>query len=106
MTASGDINRRRFLVGVAGSGLTLGFAVPLSRHAAAQADATSASAAPQEINCWVTIAPDNTVTVRIAHAEMGQGAMTALAMLVAEELECDWPALRNELASPTYQYQI
>jgi len=105
MTASGDINRRRFLVGVAGSGLTLGFAVPLSRQAAAQADAASAAATPQEINCWVTIAPDNTVTVRFAHAEMGQGAMTALAMLVAEELECDWPALRTELVSPTANYR-
>src|ERR1700689_3266693 len=105
MTAGGDINRRRFLVGVAGSGLTLGFAVPLSRQAAAQADAASATAAPQEINCWVTIAPDNTVTVRFAHAEMGQGAMTALAMLVAEELECDWPALRTELVSPTDNYR-
>ena len=107
MTAGGDINRRRFLVGasVAGGGLALGFAVPLSRQAAAQADAASATAAPQEINCWVTIAPDNTVTVRFAHAEMGQGAMTALAMLVAEELECDWPALRTELVSPTDNYR-
>ena len=107
MTAGGDINRRRFLVGasVAGGGLALGFAVPLSRQAAAQADAASATAAPLEINCWVTIAPDNTVTVRFAHAEMGQGAMTALAMLVAEELECDWPALRTELVSPTDNYR-
>jgi isoquinoline 1-oxidoreductase subunit beta len=105
MVANGDINRRRFLVGagVAG-GLALGFAVPLRRHAAA-AEEVSADEAPQEINCWVTIAPDNTVTVRFAHAEMGQGAMTALAMLVAEELECDWPAIRIEQVSPTDNYR-
>jgi isoquinoline 1-oxidoreductase beta subunit len=97
MTAGGDINRRSFLVGatVAGGGLTLGFAVPLARKPA------HAAATPQEINCWVVIAPDNTVTIRIAHAEMGQGAMTALAMLVAEELECEWAKIRTELVSPT-----
>ena len=97
MTASGDINRRSFLIGagVAGAGLSLGFAVPFARKPA------HAAAAIQEINCWVVIAPDNTVTIRIAHAEMGQGAMTALAMLVAEELECEWATINTELVSPT-----
>ena len=87
----GIIHRRRFLVGAsaASGGLALGFAVPLSRQAAAKAD-EAPTGGPQEINCWIVIAPDDTVTVRFAHAEMGQGAMTALAMLVAEELECDW----------------
>ncbi len=97
MTAGGDINRRSFLVaaGVAGGGLALGFAVPLVRRPA------HAAATAQEINCWVVIASDNTVTIRTAHAEMGQGAMTGLAMLVAEELECDWSKVRTELVSPT-----
>ncbi len=97
MTAGGDINRRSFLVGagVAGGGLALGFAVPFARKPA------HAAATVQEINCWVVIAPDNTVTIRTAHAEMGQGAMTALAMLVAEELECDWARVHTELVSPT-----
>jgi isoquinoline 1-oxidoreductase beta subunit len=105
MRANGDINRRRFLVGAsaASGGLALGFAVPLS-HQAAKADAAPAGE-PQEINCWIVIAPDNTVTVRFAHAEMGQGAMTALAMLIAEELECDWPAIRIELVSATDNYR-
>jgi isoquinoline 1-oxidoreductase beta subunit len=48
----------------------------------------------------VVIAPDDTVTIRIAHAEMGQGASTGLAMLVAEELECDWAKVRTEFVSP------
>ncbi len=97
MTASGDINRRSFLVGagVAGGGLALGFAVPVARKSA------HAAATGQEINCWVVIAPDDTVTIRTARAEMGQGAMTALAMLVAEELDCDWAKVRTELVSPT-----
>jgi isoquinoline 1-oxidoreductase subunit beta len=97
MTAGGDINRRAFLVGTgaAGGGLMLGFAIPSARMPTQAADAV------EELNCWVVIAPDDTVTVRTAHAEMGQGAMTALAMLVAEELECDWSKVRTELVSPT-----
>ena len=43
-----------------------------------------------EVNAWVVIRPDDTVVVRIARAEMGQGSLTGLAQLVAEELECDW----------------
>jgi len=96
MTACGEIDRRSFIVGAsaAGGGLALGFAVPPSRTPA------NAAAAACEINCWVVIAPDDTVTVRTAHAEMGQGAMTALAMLVAEELECDWAKVRPEFVKP------
>ena len=48
----------------------------------------------------MSIAPDDTVTIRTAHAEMGQGAMTALAMLVAEELECDWNKVSTAFVSP------
>src|SRR5580704_13882674 len=101
MTAGGGMNRRSFIVGagVAGGGLALGFAVPFARKSA------HAAATPQEINCWVVIAPDDTVTIRIAHAEMGQGALTGLAMLVAEELECDWAKVRTEFVSPTENTQ-
>jgi len=96
MAAGGEIDRRSFLVGAgaAGGGLALGFAVPLA------SDRARAAEPVHEINCWVVIAPDDTVTVRTAHAEMGQGAMTALAMLVAEELECDWAKVRAEFVSP------
>ncbi len=54
-----------------------------------------------DVTCWVVIAPDNTVTIRVAHVEMGQGALTGLAMLVAEELECDWATVRTEFVSAT-----
>ncbi len=98
MSSGGERNRRSFLVGAAaaGGGLALGFALPLARAPAAP----PAISGPAELNCWVVIAPDDTVTIRIAHAEMGQGAITALAMLVAEELQCDWTKVDTALVSP------
>jgi isoquinoline 1-oxidoreductase subunit beta len=92
---SGELNRRSLLVGAsaAAGGLTLGFAIPLG-----VSPARAAGGAP-EINCWIAIARDDTVTIRVAHSEMGQGAATGLAMLVAEELECDWSKVRTEFVS-------
>jgi isoquinoline 1-oxidoreductase beta subunit len=94
MTAGDFVSRRSFLAGVSavGGGLTLAFAVPFE-------PARTAEPAP-EITAWLTIAPDNAVVIRVARAEMGQGAQTALAMLVAEELECDWSKVRTEFVSP------
>jgi len=100
MGADGELDRRSFLVraAAAGGGLALGFTLPYcpaALRAAAPAAQTRA-----EINCWVVIAPDDTVTIRVTHAEMGQGALTSLAMLVAEELECDWAQVRTESVAP------
>lgn len=53
-----------------------------------------------EVNAWVVIHPDETVIIRIARTEMGQGSLTGLAQLVAEELECDWAQVRFELVNP------
>jgi isoquinoline 1-oxidoreductase subunit beta len=53
----------------------------------------------KEMTAFLVIEPDNTVTVRVPHAEMGQGTSTALAMMVAEELACDWAKVRVEYAS-------
>jgi isoquinoline 1-oxidoreductase beta subunit len=96
MSAGGELDRRAFLVAasVAGGGLALGCAPSIG---AAPARAAAAAA---EITCWVVIAPDDTVTIRVARAEMGQGALTGLAMLVAEELECDWSKVRYARVSP------
>jgi isoquinoline 1-oxidoreductase beta subunit len=88
-------SRRTFVVGsaaMAGGGLALGLNVPLAD--AAHAEAT-------EVNVWVAIRPDDTCVIRIARSEMGQGTLTGLAQLVAEELECDWKKVTTEGISPS-----
>ena len=84
--------RRRFLATstATAGGLMLGFHVPMAQ---------SQGAAP-EINAWVQIQPDETVVVRIARSEMGQGTLTGLAQLVAEELQCDWARVTTEYPTP------
>jgi isoquinoline 1-oxidoreductase beta subunit len=86
------LNRRSFVVGTATAGLSLGFNVPFLT-------ATSAQGAP-EVNAWVVIKPDDTVVIRIARSEMGQGTLTGLAQMVAEELECDWSKVTTEYPTP------
>ena len=61
--------------------------------------ARAAEEAP-EVTAWLVICPDNSVVIRVARSEMGQGAQTGLAMLVAEELECDWAKVRTEFVAP------
>jgi isoquinoline 1-oxidoreductase beta subunit len=94
-TSPSSLSRRGFLgtVAAAAGGLTLGFHVP-----AANAQ-TPAPAAP-EVNAWVVVRPDDTVVIRIARSEMGQGTLTGLAQLVAEELECDWSKVTTEYPTP------
>jgi isoquinoline 1-oxidoreductase beta subunit len=87
------LNRRAFLVSSTAAGLTLGFHIPL--EGAAQAQTTT-----PEINAWVVIKPDDTVVIRIARSEMGQGTRTGLAQLVAEELQCDWSKVTTEYPTP------
>src|SRR3984893_9993255 len=96
MTSADRLSRRSFLISVAagGGGLVLGFELPGGLETARAADR-----AP-EINAWILIRPDDTVVIRVSRAEMGQGAFTALPMLVAEELECDWGKVKPEYASP------
>jgi len=89
---SADVTRREFLATVAAAqgAFVLGFWMP--EKAAAQTPAP-------EINAWIVIAPDDTVTVRIAQTELGQGVWTSNAMMVCEELQCDWSKVRPEYAS-------
>ena len=97
MTALSQVNRRSFLASVAaiGGGLSLGFRIPFGL-AGAQAAADSVP----EVNAWVVIRPDDTVVIRVARSEMGQGTLTGLAQLVAEELECDWSKVTTEFPTP------
>jgi isoquinoline 1-oxidoreductase beta subunit len=88
------IDRRAFLASSAAAGFTLGFSIPFADEASAQA------ALPPEVNAWVVVKPDDTVVIRIARVEMGQGTLTGLAQLVAEELECDWSKVTTEYPSP------
>ncbi|MGH6769346.1 MAG: molybdopterin cofactor-binding domain-containing protein [Xanthobacteraceae bacterium] len=89
------IDRRSFVVGsaAAGGGLMLGMALPFGINAA------HAQGTP-ELNAWVVVRPDETVVVRFVRSEMGQGSLTGLCQLIAEELECDWKRVTWEYVDP------
>jgi isoquinoline 1-oxidoreductase subunit beta len=91
------LNRRAFVIGSAavGTGLVLGLDIPFGGPTVVRA----ADGSP-EVNAWVVIRPDDTVVVRVARSEMGQGTLTGLAQLVAEELECDWSKVTTEFPTP------
>src|SRR5467141_680931 len=95
-TRATNLSRRKFIVGsaAAGGGLALGFRLPFIGSAEA------ATATGTEVNAWVIVKPDSTCVVRIACSEMGQGTLTGLAQLVAEELECDWKKIATEHVFP------
>jgi isoquinoline 1-oxidoreductase beta subunit len=102
---SADVTRREFLATVAAaqSAFVLGFWVP--SKAEAQTASVPAGAAwsrdttTPEVNAWIVIDRDDTVTVRIAQTELGQGVWTSNAMMVCEELQCDWTKVRPQYAS-------
>src|ERR1700682_1817022 len=89
--ARSRLNRRNFLVSstAAAGGFSFGFSC-----------ASAQAADVQELNAWVVIQPDDKVVIRIARSEMGQGTLTGLAQLVAEELECDWSKVSTEFPTP------
>jgi isoquinoline 1-oxidoreductase beta subunit len=93
MTIQTSLGRRNFLVGTAAAagGFSLAFSFPYVPAMAAEV---------QEINAWVVIHPDDKVVIRIARSEMGQGTLTGLAQMVAEELECDWTKVTTEYPTP------
>jgi len=96
-----DLSRRAFVTSAlaAGGGLMLGFHVPVAQAAnLVMSDASKAPAEGAEINAWLTIDPKGVVTVRVPHTEMGQGGMTSVAQLVAEELNVPWKDVRAVLA--------
>jgi isoquinoline 1-oxidoreductase beta subunit len=98
-----DMSRRELLASAAAAGgaFVLGFHVPSSAHAAAiQGQPWYHDATVPEINAWLTIAPDDTVTIRVAQTEQGSGVFTSCPMMVAEELQCDWSKVKAEYASP------
>ncbi len=91
-----QLARRSFIASAAavGGGMMLGWRLP---RAAAQG-------AGAEVGVWVVIQPDDTTIVRIARSEMGQGTLTGLAQLVADELDCDWKFVRAEYVRPDVNF--
>ena len=97
------LGRRDFLVAslTAAGGLAIGVSIPALAGTTQPAGAPwdDALASPAEINAWIVIDPDDTVTIRCAKAEMGEGVLTSMPLIVAEELGCDWTKVRSEYAS-------
>src|SRR5215469_12667746 len=91
-----SFSRRGFLRtgATAAGGLLVGFRLP----------ATAQSSAPVRLNAWVHVGSDDMVTLFIHKAEMGQGTVTSLSMLLAEELECDWKKIRTEFPGIDKEY--
>ena len=101
-----NTSRRDFIIKgtMLGGGLMLGIGA-LPDLAFAQAGSkydpnTPLQAGEAEVNAWVSIKPDDTVYIRIARSEMGQGTRTGLAQLVTEELECNWKKVKTQSATP------
>jgi len=97
MKLNPKVSRRSFIIGSAavGSGLALGLRLPPFGPAVVRA----ADGSP-EITVWVVIRPDNATVIRVVRSEMGQGTITGLAQMVAEELECDWKTVVIEYPTP------
>ncbi|KPF58194.1 aldehyde dehydrogenase [beta proteobacterium AAP51] len=90
------LNRRQFVGGTAAAAATVatgGFVFGFPTTASAQGQTP-------EVNAWVVVQPDEKVVIRIARSEMGQGTLTGLAQMVAEELECDWARVTTEYPTP------
>jgi isoquinoline 1-oxidoreductase beta subunit len=96
ITESPKISRRAFVIGTAavGGGLALGLDISLGSSVVRAQDGSP------ELTAWVVIRPDDTVVIRVARSEMGQGTLTGLAQMVAEELECDWSKVTTEYPTP------
>ena len=94
-TSRAGVSRRAFLgtSAAAAGGLTLAFHIPFIGEAAAQT-------MPTEVNAWVVVKPDDNIVIRIARSEMGQGTLTGLAQLVAEELDANWAKVSTEYPTP------
>ncbi len=111
------VSRRDFLIGTStlGAGFSLGLYLPLAgcsessdstnlnqsgQQESVQNFSQASQATGSEVNAWIVIEPDDTVIIRIARSEMGQGTLTGLAQLVAEELECNWSKVTTEYPTP------
>jgi isoquinoline 1-oxidoreductase beta subunit len=98
-----NVSRRFFIQSslAAGGGLMLGFHMPTSAEAAyTDAKPWKTPEKGIEVNAWLVLDTDGTVTIRVPHTEMGQGGMTSVALMIAEELDVDWTKVRAVFADP------
>jgi CO/xanthine dehydrogenase Mo-binding subunit len=98
MASNTLLDRRSFLktTTAGGAALLIGFHLPASAHSDAAEDQEKKT--PNPLNAWVRITPDNHITLVLGKSEMGQGVMTALPMILAEELSVDWKSVKIEQA--------
>ena len=100
------LSRRHFILtaATAAGGFMIGIGAAPGRARAATVTAQpwndDNAYAANEIDAWIAIDPDDSILIRYQRSEMGQGSMTALPMMIAEELQCDWSKVRIEYASP------
>src|SRR5262245_3928419 len=90
------VSRREVMIGAAG----LSFALSLGQNKTANAAVLAAERVGRAISPWVSIAPDGTITIMSAATEMGQGSMTSLPLIIAEELDADWSKVAIVPAPP------
>src|ERR1700747_3377462 len=102
--AASNLTRRHFILTAASAagGLMVGIVAAPDGARAATVLAqpwNDNEYAPHEIDAWIAIDPDDSILIRYQRSEMGQGSMTALPMMITEELQCDWSKVRIEYAS-------
>src|SRR6516164_4733712 len=90
-----SISRREIMIGAAGLSFAFVLSGPLARAATSATERTGKALSP-----WVSIVPDGTITILSAATEMGQGSMTSLPLIIAEELDADWSKVRVVAAPP------
>ena len=95
MTKHLEMNRRQFVVttAVVGGGMAISVNPGFAQNAAPAAGQT-------EMNPWILIAADGTISVRVGKTEIGNGAVSTLPMMVCEELGCDWNKVKSLAAEP------
>src|SRR6185436_4925273 len=87
------ISRRRFVKGA--GALTFSFTLGASLTGRVS---EALAAEPVRFNAWLTIAADNSITILCPMAEMGQGVLTSLPLILAEELDADWSKVKADFA--------